>query len=312
MANRIREQLIQVKSDLRRKNKWEMQKSDYENELADVEKFISDLTNQLKEEKKDVEKLEGTSISGLFHSLFGNKDEKIEKEKQEVVAVQVELEEAKKTKKELEQSLKDIQYELEKLDNIEQSYQQLFDEKERMIKHSNSSQASKLYELSEEEGDVKAYLLELEEAITAGNRVTYDLESALSSLDSAANWGTLDMFGGGMISGLAKHGSIDEATAAIHRAQTSMRYFQKELLDVQEELDIHIDITGMLKFADFFLDGIFVDYMVQNKINESRDQVQSKKSEVERIIRNLKDEMKEKEVQLERIENAQQHLIENY
>lgn len=311
MVDRLNEELIQVKADLRKKNKWKNQVTDYERERTEIDNIISNLKKQLVEEEKDVEKLEGFSISGVFLALKGSKEEKIEKEKQEIIAVQLELQEAEKTKKELEKALTELRYELEKLGDVEARYQQLFAEKEQYIKQSNNSSAAMLVQLTEQEGDTKAYMVELNEAIKAGSYVVEDLDSAHASLDSAANWGTFDMFGGGAISGIAKHGHIDDATAAIHKAQTSMRRFQKELLDVEEELDVQIDISGMLKFADFFLDGIFVDFMVQNRINEARDQVNNKQAEVERIIRDLEREVDANRKKLEEIKLDRQNVIEN-
>jgi hypothetical protein len=116
-----------------------------------------------------------------------------------------------------------------------------------------------LYELSEQEGDIKAYLSELREAITAGTSVTQALNSAIQSLKSAKGWGTFDLLGGGMISDAVKHNHIDHAKEYIHQAQSSMRNFQKELLDINEEANMQVDISGLLKFADFFFDGLIAD-----------------------------------------------------
>ncbi|NAP00631.1 hypothetical protein FRY77_32145 [Halomonas sp. MG34] len=112
MVDRLNEELILVKADLRRKNKLQNQVTDYERERTEIDSIISNLKKQLVEEEKDVEKLEGFSISGLFLALKGSKEEKIEIEKQEVIAVQLELQEAEKTKKELDQALTELRYEL--------------------------------------------------------------------------------------------------------------------------------------------------------------------------------------------------------
>lgn len=52
------------------------------------------------------------------------------------------------------------------------------------------------------------YNKEREEAIRAGKRAKKSLEQALDALDSASGWGILDIFGGGLISTLAKHSKI--------------------------------------------------------------------------------------------------------
>src|SRR5699024_4846269 len=122
------------------------------------------------------------------------------------------------------------------------------------------------------------------EAIEAGNKVGDTLNNAIESLESAEGWGTFDIFGGGMISSLVKHDHIDKATDQIHQAQTSMRKFQKELLDVDEGSHLEINISGMLKFADFFFDGFIVDWMVQGRIQDSLQQVRDQHASVVMII----------------------------
>ena len=39
-------------------------------------------------------------------------------------------------------------------------------------------------------------------------------------------------------------------------------------------MDIQMEIGTFLTFADFFFDGIIADWMVQNKIQEAREQVE--------------------------------------
>jgi len=178
------------------------------------------------------------------------------------------------------------------------------------MKTSHSRHADKIFDLSEKEGNLKAYIQELEEAIVAGVRVKRDLLEAKNSLKKANDWGTFDMFGGGTISSFVKHQHIDEAEASIHRAQTSMRYFQKELLDVQEEAHLEVDISGMLKFADFFLDGFFVDMMVQSKISESLEQTKNQFSKVNEVLSNLTDQFEARKRELEFIQKEKQEMIE--
>ena len=52
---------------------------------------------------------------------------------------------------------------------------------------------------------------ERNEAIDAGERALTSLRAARGELQSAGNWGLLDLFGGGMISGLVKHSKMGNA-----------------------------------------------------------------------------------------------------
>ncbi len=111
---------------------------------------------------------------------------------------------------------------------------------------------------------------EIQEAIDAADNALYHLENARRYLGSAGNWGLLDMFGGGMISGLIKHSKMRDAEYQIEMARDAVQRFSRELQDVSGYSSIHID--GFLTFADFFFDGFLADILVQSKISEAKRQ----------------------------------------
>ncbi|RDW20902.1 hypothetical protein [Oceanobacillus chungangensis] len=308
--NNLNIQLAKIKGYLSQKQKWELQLADYCKELLVIEDAISALEKQLTAEMKDVKKLERVGFTNLFQTFFGSKEEKLTKEKQEVIAVQLQLKEAENTKAEIFHSVTELERKIENLAHIEMEYERLLVRKEEFIKNSNSASANKLFELTELAGDIQLMLTELNEAITAGNIANGNLENAVKSLESASGWGTFDLFGGGAIASMVKHSHIDEAANSIHNAQSSMRRFQKELLDVDEAANIDIDISGLLKFADFFFDDIISDWMVQGRIEDSLKQARNQLAKVGRIIHKLEAEVLELERELTSIEIERKELIE--
>ena len=72
------------------------------------------------------------------------------------------------------------------------------------------------------------------------------------------------------------------------RAKHDLRDFQQELHDVYDLPDMHIDMGDFMTFADYFFDGFIVDFMVQSKINEARQQVNNAISRVEGILRQIR------------------------
>ena len=52
---------------------------------------------------------------------------------------------------------------------------------------------------------------EKREAIEAGQRALSSLRTAKENLNSAKNWGLVDMFGGGFFSTMLKHSKMDQA-----------------------------------------------------------------------------------------------------
>lgn len=303
-------ELAQIKGSLGQKQKWELQLADYRKEFAGIKDTISILEKQLSAEMKDVKKLERISFTSLYQTFFGSKEEKLTKERQEVLAVQLQLEEAEKTKKEITRAIAKLERKIESVGNIDLEYEQLMERKEEWIKNSNSATANRLFELTEQAGEVQITLTELDEAITAGYIAKGKLENAVTSLESASGWGTFDLLGGGAIASMVKHSHIDEAMNSIHDAQSSMRHFQKELLDVDEAANIEIEISGLLKFADFFFDDIISDWMVQGRIRDSLEQARTQSAHVGSIVHKLEAEVVKMEGELINIEIERKELIE--
>lgn len=129
---------------------------------------------------------------------------------------------------------------------------------------------------------------EKREAIEAGNRALCSLREARKNLQSAKNWGIWDMLGGGFISTMAKHSKIDRAKQNMEQAKYDLKKFSKELDDVNMNYHLELQTGDFLSFADWFFDGFFVDWMVQDRINQASDQVSNAIYRVENILRQLR------------------------
>ncbi len=122
---------------------------------------------------------------------------------------------------------------------------------------------------------------EIVEAISAADNALNHLNSARRYLNSAGNWGLLDLFGGGFISGLLKHSKMSDAEREIENARFALQRFSKELRDVSGYSSIHIN--EFLTFADLFFDGFVADILVQSKISEAKRQCNDAIRKVESI-----------------------------
>lgn len=129
---------------------------------------------------------------------------------------------------------------------------------------------------------------EIYEAINAGEQLYFALERAEDQLSSAHNWGIVDIFGGKSFSTFMKHNRISKAERELNNIQYLMTHFQKELGDISYMLGNTIDISNIMVFADYFMDGWLVDFMVQSKINDAQKNVRNLKIETARIIDQLR------------------------
>ncbi len=95
------------------------------------------------------------------------------------------------------------------------------------------------------------------------------------------------MFAGGLISSLAKRSKMNQARQHMEQAKWDLRNFSEELKDVNMLSHLDIETDDFLSFADWFFDGFFVDWMVQDRINTARDQVDEAIQRLKVILREL-------------------------
>lgn len=306
----MNERLIKIKENIRKKEKWQGQLQQNQAALIDEQKKAQSYLEQLEKEEKDVHLLEGVSLQHLFFLILGKKEERLRKEKQEAIAAKLKYDEAMVVISELKEETTYLQQQLAQVDQAENEYLQLLQQKEQLLLVGKTSLSHELYELSEQTADLSTDLKELEEAIHAGKNLVSSLSQAEISLQKAKGWGTWDMLGGGMISTAIKHSHIDDAKNRVHEAQTRLRHFEKELKDVNQHLGINVNISGLLTFADYFFDGLIMDWVVQGRIADSLNQVRQKKGQIMSLVHQLEQQREKLAYSLQQLLQSQQSLIE--
>ena len=248
---------------------------------------LASLQDKLNEEKVDVEKLESTSLTALFYSVLGSWDQQLEKERQELLSVQLLYQKSSRQVEFLERDREYLIKQLAELAGVEAQYTSLLAEKELVLRQSNPAAAHELLALSEQTGSLNAEIKEIGEAILAGKQLSGSLDQVIDSLESAKNWGTWDLLGGDLVATLVKHSRIDDARDGIEEVQAGMTRLTRELADIQDQVDLGIDITGFESFADFFLDGLIIDWIVQSKIVDSLERTQEASDSLSQVVKKL-------------------------
>ncbi len=129
---------------------------------------------------------------------------------------------------------------------------------------------------------------EVQEAVVAGTEALGALERAKECLNSAGNWGIVDILGGGLISTFVKHSKMGDASRLVEKARSTLKQFQKELQDVQSLEEIQIETGDFLAFADYFFDGAIADWLMQSRIKKAKRQVEEAIEKVEKILEQLR------------------------
>ena len=241
-----------------------------------------------RKEQEDVEKLEGRSLANYFYQVIGKIDDKLDQERKEAYAAKVKLDAAERELAGIESDIKEIQEQITDVLVAEARYKDALELKRRQLKDSGTQVADQILSMEERIAALQAQKQEIKEAISAGYSARSTADRILSELEDADGWNTWDMFGGGgIITHMAKHSHLDEAQDLVSDLQSKLRRFKTELADIQITANMQVNVDGFLRFADYFFDGLFADWAVGDKINQSMNSVSSTKSQISRTLDKL-------------------------
>lgn len=301
--------LLQLHQKICCKNSLEAKLSELEEQLDEAEDRTEKLKKILKSEQSDVDRLEKISLASVFYSITGKKDEVLSKEKAEAYAAGLKYDSAVQFLNSVREDIDRTELQLQEIHGCEKEYEELLASKIEAIKASGSAEAQQIFNLDRQISQLKNQKREIEEAIAAGSSALHTADSVLESLSSAENWGTLDLFGGNLLSDVVKHSHLDDAQAKIYQLQDKLRKFKTELADVKIQLDTQVSIEGFLKFADYFFDNIFTDMAVMDKIQQSQSNVQGTKSQLEALLNRLNTMAQDTDSQIFKLEEEKNNTV---
>lgn len=311
MQDVIHEQLIQAKKQLRRKQKLDAVLAESQFQLRHLRDDCRRMERVLDREKTDVDNLEGFTLTGLFYAILGTKEQRLEKERQEYLAAKLKHDDSVQAVEAAERDIDELCSQLAILKHAESEYARRLAQKEQFLSLTDDKIVADLVKLSDQTGDLEADRKELEEAISAGMEALQSLQQVRSELQSASNWGTIDILGGGTATTWMKHTKIDAAKRAAHSAQVRLRQFQKELADADQRLHVSLgEIGGFMTFADYFFDGLIIDWTVQSKIHNASAACEMSIEKVKSAIKKCRRRLEETEGKLHQVGDERRRLIE--
>jgi len=311
MYTEINKQLEQAQQDIHKLHKIDSMLQEFRNEKQQLEQKVRQLKAALDKENYDVQKLENRSLASIFHSIFGNLEKRKEKEQSEALAAKLKYDQTVHDLDMVNHAILELSARRMEYKDCEEKYRRLYAQKKELLLKSGTEAAQRLMDLTERLNSLKSNLREIKEATSVGMRAINTLDSALSSLNSAEGWGTWDLLGGGLISGLAKHSHIDEAKRKVAEAQSLLHRFKAELADVNIGANIRIETDGFAKFADFFFDGLISDWAMQSRIRNSKESVAQARNHVQHILSRLSSSENQISSEIRRLESEIDNIIKN-
>lgn len=302
MLRDINIRINQIKEQAAEKKVLEKKLADLDENLQIHECELRDLEEMLNKELNDVEKLKKLSLSSIMSTLMRNKEEKLEKEEKEYLMAKLKYDDCLSRLNSFKDSKLRIEGRLSSLENCEKRYEELLDTKLSLINiYGNENQKNRLLNMENEIDNYLKEMKEIEESIGVGKALYQEVGYTKEILQSAKNWGTLDLLGGDFISSMAKHQKIDEAQRQFERVSNLLASFNKELEDINIP---SLNFSTTTKTFDIFFDNIFTDISVNSQISKSYDEICKLEININVILMNLKNDKEnlEKDIENKKIE----------
>ena len=304
--------LIQIKESISIRDKVQKDLERVHASRTEERYRLKGLSETLRKESRDVERLEGLSLEALFYQILGSKDEQLDKERQEELAAKLKYDQCGHSVAALNEELSGLNARMDEFGDLDAEYESVVRQKETLLRTQDTAETRRLIALAEKAGALQVSVKELGEAVVAGELVRASLEQVLDSLRSARNWGTWDMLGGGFISTHIKHSRIDDARDHVHQAQVHAARFERELADVRLDADLSIQFSSFTKFADYFFDNLITDWIVNSRIEESRSSAITAQAKVDLVLAQLHQRLNDAKRDLSAAVSERRRIVESF
>lgn len=280
--------------------------------LSEESKALSEMEKVLDKEQRDVEALEKEGLGTMFRKFLGDREEQLDKERQEYLRASLRF-------NELYKSVELIRFELDLLSKKEQNHESirrqiegLIEQREKEILSNDPALAEELKRIHNESDSLHQFTAQIEEAFAAGQLVIGFIHATEQHLIEAQNWGQRDIWGGRHHgSGHIKHQSIDQARAMAMQARHALIKFGNELRDVFDNVQLYfnLEIEEFGRFGDIFFDNLISDWLAQQKINKSLHNVSQTRQQIDFVMQQLDQERKKVKSKLEELEKERRKVI---
>lgn len=284
------EELQRLQQEMMEKERADAKLADLYIQQNELEKKAADLKKIMEDEQEDVDRLNRKSLTAFLYRASGKMGEKLSKEEKEAFAAAVKYDAAAKELQAVEEDIAYYEKQASGLPDCKLQYERMLEAKKEEIKESGNIEAEKILEMERQISAIENRRKEVKEAISAGERARSIAEETLEGLQSAKNWGMVDLIGGGIMSDVIKYDKLKTVKDRTSALQMALRTFRTELSDVSSRIEgpLQVEVGEFLHFADYFFDGIFTDWMVYDKIKVSKERAEQTYSQIQGILEQLR------------------------
>lgn len=308
-AAKIKDIIIEIGELQAVKRYYESTLQEYDTVVAQKEKIESKMLSEL----DDINRLEKLSVQSIFHNVLGNKEEQLEKERQEYLQVTLQHKEIVNALEVIEFEKNILSKKLVGIDDLEKELERLKGIRAQEILNTPGNLQNELKSIFKKIDELHKYNIELGEAILLGERTLQSLDVMYRHMEKAKDWGGWDMVQGnkGRFQKSMKYNAIDRGMNEVSRAKLLLRNFNKELSDIgYSNQRLALQVENISRFPGIIFDNLISDWIIQNKIKSVLSTIGNLMDEIQLIMGSLLKDRTNCENDLEDLHLQKDRLVE--
>lgn len=311
MHTKYNEKITDMKKCIQKKHKLSLLLKQTEQDIIKEKLMLNKLSSDLERKDQGVLKLQSSNITSLFYAILGTREERLNKEKQDLLKARLRYDQCRNNVDYLVNETKKIVDKLAQLNGCDAEYEDLINQKLKYINLEDDETGEVLKKLIKRKENMNANIIEINEAICYGERALDSIEKAIGKLETAEGWGPADVFEADPATSPFQHSNLDDAREYVEQAQRMLGRFKKEMSDIIMVTGNEITLGAFETFADCFFDNLIYDWVVQSDVRKTLDTVKNTKNQMDRVMSKLYEEKVTEEFMIKQIEEKINHIIEN-
>ena len=303
--------LSELREKIRRKKKAQNLLAHFSEDAARLNSVMEDRKKEYEQEQQESDDLQSATLTLLFYSLLGVKEDKLSKEESEALAAKAAYETAKAELDHVLNRQVELRAEIRSLGNCERYYEEMLAEKKAWLLANKEAVNAEVEALEAEKAAIMADSKELKEAMESGQYALRVANSIVAALQSAQLLSIKDTMpsgrGGRSIGASVRDDEIDvKKRNALVRLNNSVQSLDKYLQDFAAELKDVSDIPmeyqlpttrfgSTLMFIDRWVDDLISEIVVDAKLNAMEKQMRPLLDAITPIVAGLEQEYAKRE-----------------
>jgi len=261
------EKLLHLYKEVKRKEKLQIHLRHFQEDILKNHAEYDALTLQMKDEEEDVRRLEEMSLESIFRTILGNKAQQLEKERQEYLHVLMKMQHVAQNLKVLEQEKAVLERSFDSLFNVGNEFDKLLKEKEEVLKN-DPEYSEEVDHINEKIAVHEIKIEEIEEAINFGEKALKQLHELVINLNDMEYWNSDPDIK--FTRKISKKRKLRQDIYTVNRALQS---YERELKDLADHLnlDYQAEMRVLQEFLEGFVDRLITDWVMQHRINHSKN-----------------------------------------